>query len=184
MRMSSLVDSTYLHLVSRLQRAGTSVKAVSRPTSEKYCWRFSVAGTGAELLVSVELMTVNVYKNDKVQIAVTGLLGTALGRTFMPISGNCPPLDAVEAFIRYALAEKGDPNRKSSSTKSEPTGYLVAVEPDIQPQAAQAEQAKKSKKAKRHGPVGTGGYSQEKPAEVPHELAPEDPLDSDLGSAR
>lgn len=169
MKMSSLVDSTYRSLVSRLQRAGTAVKAVSRPTADKYRWGFSVTGSGAELSVSVELMTVNVYKNDKVQIAVAGIMGVAPSRTFTPISGNCPPLDAVEAFIRFALEEKGDTGRKTCSSKGEPAKPKAFVEPP----PVQAEPSKKSKKHRKGGHFGPDSDPQERPVEPAFEPPPE-----------
>jgi predicted RNA-binding protein with TRAM domain len=136
MRISSLVDSTYRLLVGRLQRGGTGVKSVSRPGASNYRWGFRVFVPGPKesvfVLVEVGLMTKNVYKNDKVEVVISGLVGTVASRSFEPISGNCPSLDVVEAFIRTSLSEKQDlpePQSKpeSSSVVSDPVTEIVAA---------------------------------------------------------
>ena len=136
--MSSLVDSTYRALVGRLQRGGTAVKSVSRLSASNCCRGFRVFVPGAKasvfVLAEVELMTNNVYKNDKVEVVISSLVGTVASRSFEPVSGNCPPLDAVEAFIRTSLAEKQDlpeplAQPESSSVMSKPiTEICVAPE--------------------------------------------------------
>lgn len=144
--MSSLVDSTYRGLVGRFQRGGTAVKPVSRPGASGYRWGFNVFVPAhkpeVNLLVEVGLLTRNVYKNDTVEVVVSGLTGVVGAQSFVSISGNCPPLDVVEAFTRQALAAKHDNPAHpvltvTRSVKSEPVpepaSTPVPVEPDPQP---------------------------------------------------
>lgn len=121
MKMSSLVDSTYRSLASRLQRGGTNTRPVSKPDAQAYKWGFEVFTPsderGVKVVVTVGICTKNVYKNDKVSIKVSEIHDIAPFREFVSPSGNCPPLDAVEAFIRKALAEKQALPAQSSSKK-------------------------------------------------------------------
>ncbi len=119
--MSSLVDSTYRALALRLQRGGTNTRPVSKPDAHAYKWGFEVFAPGDErgtkVLVTVGILTKNVYKNDKVSIKVSEIHDIVPVREFTSPTGNCPPLDSVEAFIRKALAEKQALPAKSSSKK-------------------------------------------------------------------
>jgi len=142
MKMSSLVDSTYRGLVSRFQRGGTAVKPVSRPGATGYRWGFNVFTPNQKpeiyLLVEVGLLTRNVYKNDIVEIVVSGLTGTVGAQSFVSPTGNCPPLDMIEAFVRQALATKKDNPAVpvltvTRSVKSEPVQAPPAPEPLPQP---------------------------------------------------
>ncbi|MGV0949339.1 MAG: hypothetical protein ACOYB3_01610 [Azonexus sp.] len=87
-------------------------------------------------MVEVKILTNNVYKNDKVCITVSGLVSALKAVTMNPVSGNCPSLDYVEAFIRKSLAEKEalPPQVQTSSSKSEPVKISVEPEPDPQPE--------------------------------------------------
>lgn len=147
MKMSSLVDSTYRSIVSRLQRGGTAVKAQSRPSDEAYKWGFSVydpdACDLAAVSVTVEILTKNVYKNDKVRLVVDG-------RAFDPLSGNCPPLDMVEAYTRFALLEKiAIAMAKSSSTKSEPVA-VAALVVEVVAEPEDGPESPRKRRGKRH----------------------------------
>jgi len=138
--MSSLVDSTYRALVSRLQRGGTGTRPVSRPAPLSYGWGFEVFTPGGKaevnVMVEVKILTNNVYKNDKVCITVSGLVSSLKAVTMNPNSGNCPSLDYVEAFVRKSLAEKEalPPQAQTSSSNSEPVKISVDPEPDPQPE--------------------------------------------------
>src|SRR5512137_3148176 len=99
MKMSSLVESTYRGLVGRFQRGGTAMKPVSRPDANGYRWGFNVFDPNnkpeTSLLVEVGLLTRNVYKNDAVEIVISGLTGTVGAQSFVSTTSNCPPLDVV-----------------------------------------------------------------------------------------
>lgn len=121
MKMSSLVDSAYRALVLRLQRGGTNARPVSRPNAQSYSWSFEVFTPGDErstkVVVTVGILTKNVYKNDKVSVKVSEIHDIVPFREFTSKTGNCPPLDAVEAFVRKALAEKQALPAQSGSKK-------------------------------------------------------------------
>ena len=86
------------------------MKPVSRPDANGYRWGFNVFDPNNKpeisLLVEVGLLTRNVYKNDAVEIVISGLTGTVGAQSFVSTTSNCPPLDVVEAFVRQALAAK------------------------------------------------------------------------------
>ena len=158
--MSSLVDSTYRALISRLQRGGTNTRPAHRPDTSQYKWGFIayVPDGGPEICVQVEvgLLTRNVYKSDKVEITVTDPSGFSPFKTFEPISGNCPPIDAVEAFIRSALAVKMAaphapaplPEPEVSSLKHEPVEEVPA-EPERPAQSEETHNQTLSRRDKR-----------------------------------
>lgn len=141
--MSSLVDSTYRALSLRLQRGGTGTRPVSKPDAQAYKWGFEVFTPGDErgvkVLVVVGILTKNVYKNDKVSIKVSEIHDIVPFREFTSPTGNCPPLDAVEAFIRKALAEKQALPVQSGSKKEAappppaPAPPVVEVQVPVEP---------------------------------------------------
>ena len=135
--MSSLVDSTYRALVGRLQRGGTATKPSARPSPGYYQWGFTVFTPGPKdgvfVTATVRILTRNVYKNDKVEIVVSDLVGTVPAHCFVPISGNCPSLDTVEAFIRTFLSQKQDLPAQPILTKPSPDEPEVIAEVAVEP---------------------------------------------------
>lgn len=157
MKMSSLVDSTHRALVRRLQRAGTGTRPVSRPTSVVYRWSFEVFAPDdpkkTAIKVEVGIHTKNVYKNDKVAITVSGLVANPDFKSFVPDLGNCPPLDAVEAFVRKALAEKvALPEQPSSKKETAPPPPPPPPVEEISPpaQVETSVEPSRRKRGRRH----------------------------------
>jgi len=175
--MSSLVDSTYRALVGRLQRGGTAVKPLNRPEPGCYRWGFTVFTPGPKACVfvtaTVRILTRNVYKNDKVEIVVSDLVGTVPAHCFVPVSGNCPSLDTVEAFIRTFLSQKQDlPDQpiipKPSSVAPEVVAE-VSVEPEPLPEPSSPALRRKDK-------LRRGRRFEQADVEAPSD--PVDPTDS------
>lgn len=132
--MSSLVDSTYRGLIGRFQRGGTGVKPAVKPDTAGYRWGFAVFSPDIKpdvsVMVEVGLLTRNVYKNDRVEIVVSGLVGTIPVQSFISSTGNCPPLDLVEAFVRQSLAAKQASPRPLPDPSPEPSEPVVVSLPE------------------------------------------------------